>query len=129
MILGKFVIATAILVQVEAACFDAPSPKVNWQRCYHDGAILKGRDLEQANLRDGSFVRADISSANLSGVNAYRSKFISARLEGARLNNANLTEADLTKAILDKASLEGADLRRAKLFHASLKVPILLGPK
>ena len=104
-----------------AGCTDPPGPGVNWQRCVMDGLDLRGVDLTDARLRDGSFFRADLTGGDLSGTEAFKAKFVNAILQDVVLDGARLYEADLTKADLTGASLVGVDLRRARLFRAVLR--------
>ena len=106
---------------VWAACTDPPAPKVNWQRCILDGLEFEGVDLSGARLRDGSFFRSNLSGGDLSGVSAFRVKFVNAKLRETRLDGAKLSEADFTKADLRGASFRNADLRRARFFRADLR--------
>ena len=112
-----------------ADCAESPAPRVNWSRCLIDGRDLSDRDLSQARIAEASFQRGTLIKTNLSGVNGYRTKFISADLSGAVLDNASFIEADFTKADLSGASLRDADLRRAKFFRASLRGADLTGAK
>jgi len=110
-----------------ADCTDAAAPNVDWRRCYQDGQDLHGVDLTGAVLRDSSFANADLSESVLVGVNAYRAKFLSAKLPKVRLDDARLEDADFTKADLTGASLKNANLRRARFFGASLRGADLTG--
>ena len=112
-----------------AACTDAAEPGVNWRRCYHDGRELHGVNLEGAMLRDATFQRSAMKDANLSHVDGYRAKFVSATMTGVRFDHARLIEADLTRADLTGASLVEADLRNAKLVNAILRDANLTGAK
>lgn len=112
-----------------AACTDPPAPGVNWQRCAFDGLDLRGADLKQARLRDGSFFRTDLSGADLSGINGYRAKFVNAVLREANLSGAKLSSADFTKADLTGASLAQADLRRSRFYSANLRNADLSGAR
>ncbi|TAN63711.1 MAG: pentapeptide repeat-containing protein [Magnetospirillum sp.] len=94
-----------------------------------DGRGFVGHDLSQSRLRETSFQRSDLSGANLSKVDGYRVRFISAVLRGARLDDGVFSEADFTKADLSGASLVRTDLRRARFFHASLRGADLTGAK
>ena len=118
--LTLFLLATAWSPAL-ASCTDPPGPGVNWQRCAMDGLDLREVNLAGARLRDGSFFRTDLSSADLSGTESYRAKFVNAKLRDVVLDDAKLYEADLTKADLTGASLIGVDLRRAHLFRAILR--------
>lgn len=112
-----------------ADCTVPAAPQVDWQRCYMDGRGFVGHDLSQSRLRETSFQRSDLSGANLSKVDGYRVRFISAVLRGARLDDGVFSEADFTKADLSGASLVRTDLRRARFFHASLRGADLTGAK
>jgi uncharacterized protein YjbI with pentapeptide repeats len=112
-----------------AACTDPPGPEVNWQRCILDGLGLQGVDLSGARLRDGSFFRSDLSGSDLSGVSAFRAKFVNAKLREAKFDGAKLSEADFTKADLTGASFRNADLRRARFFRANLRGADLTGAR
>ena len=115
--------------QASAGCADPAAPEVDWVRCYHDERDLSGVDLSGARLRDTHFTRADLSSANLSGADGFRTKFVSARLIKTKFDGARLTDSDFTKADLTGASLVKADLRRAKLYRAILRDADLTGAK
>lgn len=115
--------------EAAAACTDAATPEVQWVRCLMNERQLTGVDLRNAVLRGSSFSRGDLSGANLSGVDARRTKFVSANLQNARLDGASLRDADLTKADLSGASLRNTDLREARLFRANLKGANLTGAR
>jgi uncharacterized protein YjbI with pentapeptide repeats len=112
-----------------AACTEFPEPGGNWRRCYHDGRDLTGVNLEGAMLRDATFQRSAMKGANLSQVDGYRAKFVSATMTGVRFDHARLIEADLTRADLTGASFVETDLRNAKLVNAILRDANLTGAK
>jgi uncharacterized protein YjbI with pentapeptide repeats len=112
-----------------AGCTDPGEPGVNWQRCYFERQDLRDIRLNKAKLRDASFVRAVLTGADLSGVDAFRAKFISPKLAGAIFDGARLLEADFTKADLSKTSFRNTDLRRAKLFRVNLRGADLTGAR
>lgn len=112
-----------------AGCADPAGPEVDWVRCYFGERDLTGVDLSGARLRDTRFLRADLSDANLSGIDGFRAKFVSSRLVGTKFDGARLTDSDFTKADLTNASLVKADLRRAKLFRAALNGANLTGAR
>ena len=122
-----------LLIGVPAAfaadCTAPAAPQVDWQRCYMDGREFVGDDLAQSRLRETSFQRSDLTKANLSKVDGWRVRFISAVLKGARLDDGVFSDADFTKADLSRASMVRADLRRARFFHASLRGADLTGAK
>lgn len=110
-----------------ADCTDIAAPGVDWRRCYLDGKMMRGADLQNAKLRDATFARADLSGSNLSGIDGFRAKFLGARLVGTHFDDAQLAEADFTNADLTSASLHGANLRRARFFRAVLRDSDLTG--
>ena len=132
---GLGILATGLLAAVGsldsalAACTDPPAPEVNWQRCISDGLDLRNVVLTGARLRDGSFIRADLSGADLSKTNSFRAKFVNAILRETKFDGAKLFESDFTKADLSGASLVGADLRRVRLFRALLRGANLTGAR
>ena len=115
--------------KVGASCTDFATPAVQWLRCYMDGRYLANVQLIQANVRETSFQRSDMSGADLSQANAYRSKMISTKLVGATLDQAAFIEADFTRADLTRASLRNTDLRRARFYHAILRESDLTGAR
>ena len=80
---------------------------------------------------------AYFESADLSRINAYKTKFTGADMRGADLHGSTLTlsdlsgadlrDADLVGAKLDYANLRGADLRKADLSYADLRGADLTG--
>ncbi len=126
-----FIIAllTGVPAAFAADCTASAAPQVDWQRCYMDGRAFVGHDLGQARLRETSFQRSDLSGANLSKVDGYRVRFISAVLKGAKLDDGLFSDADFTKTDLTGASLVRADLRRARFFRAVLRGADLTGAK
>ncbi len=112
-----------------ATCADPPDSSVDWQRCNFDGVNLAGVDLTEARLREGSFIRTDLTGAVLKAVAAHRAKFINAEMADSILVDADLSRADLTKANLTGADLSGADLRSAQLYRSVLARAILTGAK
>lgn len=115
--------------RAEAACTDPPAPGVNWQRCALDGLNLTALDLEGARVRASSFLRADLSDSNLSGVEGYQAKFVNVTAKNVIFDEAKLFQADFTKADLEGASFRGADLRSARLYRANLSGADLTGAK
>lgn len=90
-----------------------------------EGADLRGRrldtaDLWQANLRRARFSRASLVGADLSLADLTGVCFRRAGLMGTNLRGAVLDDADLGDAFLAGAHLEGADLRFAHLQEAKL---------
>jgi uncharacterized protein YjbI with pentapeptide repeats len=88
-------------------------------------AVLKGVDLQGANLTDANLRRAILSCTNLyraqlDRTNLMDADFFGSYLEGADLWRANLQGANLMDANLTKADFEGANLTNAKLQGANL---------
>ena len=81
------------------------------------GADIYGLDLRGANLYGANLIRADLRVAYL----------IKADLREASLSGANLIGADLYEANLSGADLSGADLREANLSGANLSGANLSG--
>ena len=117
----------ALAAPAAADCAADAAPAVDWHRCTLDQRVMTDADLSGALLRDASFVRTDLSRANLSNAVGFRAKFFNTRLEDAILDGGDFTEADFTKADLARASLKGADLRRARFFQATLTGADLTG--
>ncbi len=115
--------------RAEAACTDPPAPGVNWQRCALDGLNLTELNLQDARVRASSFLRADLSDSDLSGVEGYQAKFVTVTANNVVFDEAKLFQADFTKADLEGASFRGADLRSARLYRANLRDADLTGAK
>src|SRR3546814_4693851 len=60
--------------QAVADCTDPPGPGVTWRRCVFDRLEFQNVNLTGAELRDASFLRADLSGATLTKVGAFRAK-------------------------------------------------------
>ncbi|MBB6645531.1 pentapeptide repeat-containing protein [Halobellus ruber] len=92
-----------------------------------DGAILRGRSLEDAVDFAGAILRgadlgdADLESADLTDAILYRADLTDAYLRSADLTDAYLRSADLTDASLPGADLTDAYLRSADLTDAYLR--------
>ena len=130
MILALGAPVLGIPVSAHAAdCTAIPAPKVDWQRCYVDERDLSGHDLSHSRLRETSFQRTKLRGTILNGVDAYRSRFVSADLTKAQLDGGIFVEADFTRANLSGATRLGADLSRARFFHALLRGADLTGAK
>ncbi len=118
-----------VSAQILSHCTAAPSPGVNWLRCFFNERDFSGVDLTGAVIRESSFNRAIFKEAILKGVDARETKFVSADLTGAVLTDADLKNADFTRARLTNADLRGADLREARLFRADLTGADLTGAR
>src|SRR3546814_14474502 len=71
--------------QAVADCTDPPGPGVTWRRCVFDRLEFQNVNLTGAELRDASFLRADLSGATLTKVGAFRAKFVNTRSEERRV--------------------------------------------
>ena len=80
------------------------------------GIDLSNTDLTSANLNNAYLKRANLSNARLTNVNLR-----CACLTDANLSGANLTHADLRSATLISANLENANLSNANLLNADLR--------
>jgi len=112
-----------------AACTDPPGAEADWQRCNFDGFDWSEVNLAGARLREASFIRADLSGADLSEIEGHRVKFINTTMPGVSLRGARLFQADMTKADLTGADLSDTDLREARLFQAVLRDANLTGAR
>lgn len=84
------------------------------------GACLRDAELDGADLRDALVDGADFRFAALRGVLANGSSFVRADLTLADLAHADLRSADLSEALLTDANLSAAALERANLSDANL---------
>ena len=88
------------------------APGARFERASLDGALfasatLPGAFFTGATAKQSVWAEADLTEANLEGVDAYRATFRNAVLDGALVANARLVEADLHGV---EAPLEGAEL-------------------
>lgn len=107
--LADAALAGALFVKAEAS--DA-----SFERAQLDGAMfpkakLAGSCFSQARAHVSVWIDADLSSADLSGLDAWRGVFRNAILRGAEVVNARLVEADLHGV---RETLAGADLQGAR---------------
>jgi len=84
------------------------------------GVELNKADLSAAILRRAELREARLIKADLSGADLSRADLRRASLLDANLSEARLKRADLTRADLRIANLEKADLSLADLFEADL---------
>jgi hypothetical protein len=89
-----------------------------------EAAVRAGCDLSGANLSD-----ADLSGVNLFGCDLSRANLSDAYLSGANLFGCDLFGCDLSDANLSRANLSGCDLSRANLSRAYLSDATLSGVK
>lgn len=102
------------------------------QKANLTGANLRGIDLREANLSkailmEANLSRAVLAKANLSEADLTKANLSEADLTDAKLKGAFLTSAKLRGTLLTKADLAGAILRRADLRNAVLREADLTG--
>lgn len=83
--------------------------------------------LEEYKAGKRDFERAELSDANLQGIDLKGSDLSYADLSEANLIGANLRGCDLSYANLSQANLQNADLRGAMLFSTNLRQAGLQG--
>ncbi len=83
--------------------------------------LLRGENLQDANLEGALLQEANLAGANLQDASLVRTKLQGARLEGANLTNTNLQDASLIGTNLQGARLENIELQGADLFGADLR--------
>ena len=81
---------------------------------------LTNADLHKANLNGSRFRDSNFSNANLRDASAFDTYFQKTNFIDADLRNANLRSADFRRADLSDADLRGADLSKADLRGADL---------
>ncbi len=91
------------------------------------GVNLCGACLINANLCGACLSGADLSKANLRDANLYDADLRDANLYGADLSGTNLRQANLKFAYLDGVNLKDANLYGADLFAADLSKAVLTG--
>jgi uncharacterized protein YjbI with pentapeptide repeats len=111
-----------LLDQIEAAGADN-------ERVLELNGVLRGLDLQKADLKlidlsDADAAEVNLNDAQLQGADLSRASMPGAKLQGADLTAALLDRIDLRGAQLERATLEasarGADLRGVRLNEASL---------
>jgi hypothetical protein len=78
-------------------------------------------DLSEADLHGVNLSRTDLARARLSGANLFTADLARADLLWADLTEANLRRANLSRAILSRADLSEANLSWANLSRANLR--------
>jgi uncharacterized protein YjbI with pentapeptide repeats len=111
----------------QAACSDAPGPRVDWTQCQKGRLILRGANLENARLASTDLGRSDLSGAKLAAADLERAAIDSARLIGADLSRAKMIKVNGYRANLSEAKLAGADLTKAEMQRANLTKADLTG--
>lgn len=99
--------------------------EVNYQQPINTVATL----LEKYAQGRRDFIRAELSDADLPGVNLKGSDLSYADLSAANLCGANLRGTDLSYCDLSQANLTDADLRGSLLMSANLRGANLQGAK
>lgn len=98
-------------------------PEVNFQQPVNSAeTIIKDYAAGKRN-----FEKAELSNANLQGVDLKGADFSYTDLSNANLSSANLRGCDFSFADLSQANLQDADLRGAMLFSADLRQSDLQG--
>ncbi len=110
-------------------CAVAASPRVNWNNCQMEAALLSGENLTGATMQNMNLMRADLTDSQLSDVNLSFSNLSASVLSGADLRQAVLIGASLRGADLANVLLDGADLSYADLGGANLAGTSLVGVK
>ena len=95
--------------------------KANLQNANLWNANLQRADLRGANLQKANLTEAKLQNANLSGANLQNANLWYANLQDANLWDANLQKASLWNANLQNAGLRGANLRNSILLEANLQ--------
>jgi len=92
-----------------------PLTEILWEKC----PDLSYANLSHANLNGVDLSLADLNSTDLRGANLTKADLTGADLTGADLKSANLFKADLRGAKLDQANLTWAKLSEANLSDAT----------
>jgi TIR domain/Pentapeptide repeats (8 copies) len=92
-----------------------------------DQADLSQADLHGVNLSKADLNWTNLSKAILSEADLRRANLYKANLSGADLRRSNLSGADLCGADLGRADLSGADFSKANLSRADLSMAYLTG--
>jgi uncharacterized protein YjbI with pentapeptide repeats len=88
---------------------------------------LSGANLSQANLQATQMNVANLIQAILVGANLTRASLIRAEMLRADLSNTNLTQANLQEADLREVRLRWSNLARANLSRSNLRRSSLIG--
>jgi Pentapeptide repeats (8 copies) len=111
-------VAVILIVVLAAACSNEVASKDEAGTC----PVQPGADCRNQDLRNVSFVDAEISGIDLSGADLSGADMRGADLTGAKLVDARLAGTDFTGA-----TLKDADLTRAFLFTTNLTDADLTG--
>jgi len=77
-------------------------------------ANLKGLDFRFLNLKETTLVNSDLTNSNLEETNLKESNLTNANLSGTNLKGANLKEATVTNVNFSNANLAYADIHEAE---------------
>ncbi len=88
--------------------------------------LIKGADLNYANMNYSSGVNAFLINARMVNAQLKSANFHGSKLQGANLSNANLEKTNFTNADLSNANLMGANLKNAKFEGADLSLAFLI---
>ena len=89
-----------------------------------EGVNLMGADLQGANLREAQLEKVNLSQADLRGANLWGAKLRGANLQQAQLHRADMSWADLSEANMSKAVYKGARLISTQLRGTDLREAI-----
>lgn len=81
-------------------------------------ANLRGVDLAGSDFTGATMFKADLSDADLTGAKLNGVRAGEARFERSNLTRAELKGADLMNSVLARANVAGADFEQANLYHA-----------
>lgn len=93
---------------------------INFKDADLSSADLKGLNLKGAMLNCSNLREADLTGANLKGAHLYKADLSDATLDKSILVDARLTEAKLCRTRLRSANLRDAVLNKARLVEADL---------
>lgn len=83
--------------------------------------LNEGTSLEGVNLRNGSFLKANLRGFNLKGADLENADFRGATLAGANISDANLKNTNFKGTILANVKLNGVDAFRTDFSDTDLK--------
>ncbi len=109
------VIYTSTKSTLKEAVEEVVSSEANLSGADLIGVDLSGANLFKADLSGVDLSEANLSEANFSGANLSRANLFRVDLRGANLSRANLFRVDLSRANLSGADLRGVDLSEADL--------------
>jgi hypothetical protein len=112
-------VAVILIVVLAAACSNEAASKDEAGTCpVQPGADCRNQDLRNVSFVDAqisgiNFTGADLSGADMRGADLTGAKLVGARLAGTDFTGATLKDANLTRAFLFTTNLTDADLTGA----------------